>query len=374
MDKQTHEQQMLDFAAAEGIFRERLSTLGNLVKVLGATCIQANVLRFIFEEGGCHREVELDLPRIGGLPWIQASENTVRMATVFWERAGIIEIERDRRMGRFQAPNTARLLWSFVLQRLFGEGRSVASSLAPSAGQIESSGDRSDQRFFSASNSCSLKSASSFEPTASNSCSLKSASSFEPTASNSCSLKTAFSRSLIRMQARVRMIRLLSSVVSVDDDVDSNERSATCAEVLALAEEARRPIYPVHWPRDPQVKQLFVEAAILAMMLFSREWILAATRAAKAKSGVSWRYWVGCLRNGLVEIEGLEPFADRQAGASYYAQLTNAIAPIAREIIAQDGEAELVPVATRAQPEERAKPGLARELRAQIARQREAPP
>ena len=98
-DKLT-KQQLLDFAAAEGIFRERLSTLGNLAKVLGLACHAANVLRFIFEEGGCHREVDLDLPRIAGLPWVQSSENTVRRRPAsFWEQEGIIEIERDRRRG-----------------------------------------------------------------------------------------------------------------------------------------------------------------------------------------------------------------------------------------------------------------------------------
>ena len=38
MTEKLTKQQLLDFAAAEGMFRERLSTLGNLAKVLGLPC------------------------------------------------------------------------------------------------------------------------------------------------------------------------------------------------------------------------------------------------------------------------------------------------------------------------------------------------
>ena len=141
-------------------------------------------------------------------------------------------------------------------------------------------------------------------------------------------------------------------------------------EIWALAEEARRPLYPVHWPKDPQVPEAFVEAAILAATLFSRRWLLAATRATQAKGGAAgWRYWIGCLRNGLVEIERLEPFANREACASFYAQLTQAVQPIALEILAEFGDVELVPAssaktpAAASQPEPRAAAGIKDEFR-----------
>ena len=121
-EHRSKEQQELDFAAAEGEYRERLATLGNLTKVMDATCVQANVLRFIFEEGGLDRPVELVLPRIAGSPWMQSCENTVRKAIVFWESGAIMEIKRGRRNGDERAPNAARLLWSSVLQQTLRRG------------------------------------------------------------------------------------------------------------------------------------------------------------------------------------------------------------------------------------------------------------
>ena len=116
-----------------------------------------------------------------------------------------------------------------------------------------------------------------------------------------------------------------------------------------MVEEARLPLYPANWPRDPQVKETFAQGAVLACMLFSRAWIAAATRAAKAKSGTTpWRYWIGCLRNGLFETEKLQPFPTREEAASYLATLMNAAAPVALDVIAEYGSAELVPAAVPA--------------------------
>jgi hypothetical protein len=136
----------------------------------------------------------------------------------------------------------------------------------------------------------------------------------------------------------------LSSSISVVDDV-REERRAEFAEVWALIEEARRPLYPVHWPSDPEVKKAFSEAGVLAAMLFSRNWLMAATRATKAKGGTAtWRYWVGCLRNGLIEIERVDLPPSKEILASYYSQLTNAVAAIAAEVVAEcSGDRELVP-------------------------------
>ena len=274
--KTKREQQLLDFAAAEGAYRERLSTLGNLTKVMDATCVQANVLRFIFEEGGLDRPVELVLPRIAGSPWIQSCENTVRKAIVFWESGAIIEIERGRRDGDKQAPNAARLLWSSVLRRLLGEGYSVSPGSADSAGRSADPSGHSDRRFSASSP------ASNFEPPASNF--QPPASNFQPPASNSCRLAVPFSRSPIRVLACARGLLSLSSVCTVVDNV-STDRRAEFAEIWDLAEEARRPIYPVHWPKDPQVKETFVQGAVLAAMLFTRRWLMNATPHGASQTG-----------------------------------------------------------------------------------------
>ncbi len=354
--KTKREQQLLDFAAAEGAYRERLSTLGNLTKVMDATCVQANVLRFIFEEGGLDRPVELVLPRIAGSPWIQSCENTVRKAIVFWESGAIIEIERGRRDGDKQAPNAARLLWSSVLRRLLGEGYSVSPGSADSAGRSADPSGHSDRRFSASSP------AANFQPPASN---------FQPPASNSCRLAVPFSRSPIRVLACARGLLSLSSVCTVVDDV-STDRRAEFAEIWDLAEEARRPIYPVHWPKDPQVKETFVQGAVLAAMLFTRRWLMNATRAVQAKRDTTpWRYWIGCLRNGLTETEGLQSLGTREEARSYFATLMNAAAPIALEVIAEYGAAELVPVAAQASPpppSEQERQELRESLRAHAAR------
>ena len=361
--KTKREQQLLDFAAAEGAYRERLSTLGNLTKVMDATCVQANVLRFIFEEGGLDRPVELVLPRIAGSPWIQSCENTVRKAIVFWESGAIIEIERGRRDGDKQAPNAARLLWSSVLRRLLGEGYSVSPGSADSAGRSADPSGHSDRRFSASSPASNFQPpASNFQPPASN---------FQPPASNSCRLAVPFSRSPIRVLA----CRPRSSVpvfCLYCRRRRQYRQGAEFAEIWDLAEEARRPIYPVHWPKDPQVKETFVQGAVLAAMLFTRRWLMNATRAVQAKRDTTpWRYWIGCLRNGLTETEGLQSLGTREEARSYFATLMNAAAPIALEVIAEYGAAELVPVAAQASPpppSEQERQELRESLRAHAAR------
>ena len=378
--KTKREQQLLDFAAAEGAYRERLSTLGNLTKVMDATCVQANVLRFIFEEGGLDRPVELVLPRIAGSPWIQSCENTVRKAIVFWESGAIIEIERGRRDGDKQAPNAARLLWSSVLRRLLGEGYSVSPGSADSAGRSADPSGHSDRRFSASSPASNFQPpASNFQPPASNfqppaSNFQPPASNFQPPASNSCRLAVPFSRSPIRVLACARGLLSLSSVCTVVDNV-STDRRAEFAEIWDLAEEARRPIYPVHWPKDPQVKETFVQGAVLAAMLFTRRWLMNATRAVQAKRDTTpWRYWIGCLRNGLTETEGLQSLGTREEARSYFATLMNAAAPIALEVIAEYGAADRKSVPTTPDTKaERAQPGLAKEFRAKLAQRRAAP-
>jgi len=368
MDNRKDSQRELDFAQAEAMFRESLSSLGNLAKVMGASCYEANVLRFIFEEGGYHRDVELWIERIAGIPWIQAGENTVRRALKFWEDAGIIEIERDRRGANRQAPNTARLLRSSILRRLLGEGRSTASSPSPSAGQSEAPGGHSDPRF-----SDTQGGASDTQGGASDT--QGGASDTQGGASDTQGgyLKPPFSRSPIRVLACARGLLSLSSVCTVVDDV-SLDRRVEYSAIWDLAEEARLPLYPGNWPRDPQVKQAFVQGAVLACMLFSRKWILAGTRAAQAKSGVVlWRYWIGCLRNGLTEVEGVEPFPTQQETASYFATLMNAVAPVAEAVIAEYGQAELVPAAMPSEPPSTSDPSpQARAWREKLERRREA--
>ncbi len=138
------EQQLLNFAAAEGMFNERLSTLGNLVKSLDADIYQAAVLRYVFDGGGLHRDVELVAARMADNPWIRSGEKSIRRALAFWEQAGIIRIERDRvdAAGR-QLPNSGRLCWSSVLQQLLGGGR---SAVPPSIIQQQLAVSLTDQR------------------------------------------------------------------------------------------------------------------------------------------------------------------------------------------------------------------------------------
>ena len=161
------------------------------------------------------------------------------------------------------------------------------------------------------------------------------------------------------------LLSVLSSTTSV-------QTGAEFAEIWDLAEEARRPIYPVHWPKDPQVKETFVQGAVLAAMLFTRRWLMNATRAVQAKRDTTpWRYWIGCLRNGLTETEGLQSLGTREEARSYFATLMNAAAPIALEVIAEDGAAELVPVAAQASPPpplEQERQELRESLRAHAAR------
>ncbi len=329
--KKTAEQPLLDFAATEvGVLRERLATLGNLCKVVGANCHQANVLRWLFDEGGCFHAVPIDVPRICGSPWILSCEATVRRDLLFWEQERIIEIERDRREGRFQAANAARLLWSSVLQRLVGRARSVASP-PPSAAQSQAPGEGPERR------------TAEGDPQQCTGVNLvvnrtTSASTPDYLTWTGVLAEGPFSRNPMTAHARARGLLSLSSVCTVDDDVDRQDRQDRQVEFSAIwqvAEEARRPLYPANWPRDPQVKQVFVAGAVLACTVFSPQWIQAATRAAQAKSGATpWRYWIGCLRNGLVEIEGLPPFATRDEAASYLATLMNAAAPVALAVIA----------------------------------------
>jgi hypothetical protein len=108
--------------------------------------------------------------------------------------------------------------------------------------------------------------------------------------------------------------------------------------------------------------------------LFSKTWLNVATRGTQKKAGtIPWRYWIGCLRNGLVEIEGFPPFATRQESASYFATLMHAVAPAAAEVIAEYGDdRELEPVVAQTQPEPTAEErrDLARQLREDLAAQR----
>jgi hypothetical protein len=349
MEEKSREQQILDFAAAEGMFRERLSTLGNLAKALDATTIQANVLRWIYDEGGTHRPVEIVLSRIGGSPWVLAAENTVRKSIVFWEHSGIIEVERDRRDAGKQAPNTAFIRWSYVLQRLLGETRYAASSPVEcevAAGRIGLAADRQegyvpsdDQRFFNgqhgAQGPIGARTASTLERTAST---------LERSDYAPCSLKTPIEpglRNPLRALACARSLSYLSSFLSVIDD-DSQERKVEFAQVHAWADEARRPLYPANWPKDGNCQKAFYEASILASMLFSKRWLLSATEATarvprKADAPI-WRYWIGCLRNGLVEIEGLPRMGSqgetRAYYVSYYASLTAAVEPAVLALLA----------------------------------------
>ena len=341
--KSKREQQLLDFAAAEGQYRERLYTLGNLTKVVSATCVQANVLRFIFEEGGLDRPVELVLPRIAGSPWIQSCENTVRKAIAFWESGAIIEIERGRREGDKQAPNAARLLWSSVRRRLLGEGRFAGPLSADSAGRSERPSERSDPRFFSAAQIPVFEDPATILE--------RPDTILERPDTSFCSLEVPFSRNPIRVLACARGLLSLSSVCTVVDDV-SKDRRVEFLEIWELAEEARRPLYPGAWPKDPQAKEAFVAGSVLASMLFSSRWLLHATRATQRnRGGTPWRYWLGCLRNGLTESEGLEPLGTQDQARSYFATLMAAAAPIAAEVIAEFGSGELVPVAAESHPQ-----------------------
>ncbi len=160
------------------------------------------------------------------------------------------------------------------------------------------------------------------------------------------------------MLACARGLLSLSLSVIVVDNVEFQRRAAF-REVAALAEEARLPLWPAKWPRDAEVRALFTRAAVLAATLFSREWLLAATRATKKARKVDSpsAYWLGALRNGLVEIEGFPKFPDRAEQASYFSQLMQTAAAAAAEIIAHCGdqrstEPALVPAKRQASQED----------------------
>ena len=116
-------------------------------------------------------------------------------------------------------------------------------------------------------------------------------------------LKTAFLRSPIRVLACARGLLSLSSVLSVVDDVSSRQEGEF-GEIWDLAEEARRPLYPGHWPRDPQVKQAFVQAAVLAATALLAD--LAACRHA-GDQGQERRHALAVLDR----LPAQRPFGDR---------------------------------------------------------------
>jgi hypothetical protein len=131
----------------------------------------------------------------------------------------------------------------------------------------------------------------------------------------------------------------------VDDDVNCR-REVPFSEVWALAEDARRIIWPSKWPRDPELKQLFARGAVLALMFFSRDWLLSASRGTKRKRPeYPSVYWVGALRNGLEETQGYPKFDTIEEARCYISQLLNAVAPVAAEVVAQCDRPELLAVA-----------------------------
>jgi hypothetical protein len=148
--------------------------------------------------------------------------------------------------------------------------------------------------------------------------------------------------------ACARGLSVSVSVVTVDD-VDRNiQRTIPFDEIHALTEEARLPIWPAKWPRDTKVREMFTAAAVLGLAVFSRRWVLQATYAVKhsAKPVTSpSRFWLGVLRNGIVQSEGIPPFADRNELATYFGQLMQAAESAALEVIAHYSPGELMTVA-----------------------------
>ena len=160
----------------------------------------------------------------------------------------------------------------------------------------------------------------------------------------------------------------------VDDDVNCR-REIPFADVWALAEEARQIIWPAKWPRDPEVKQLFARAALLASTFFSREWILTASRVTKRrKPDHPSVYWVAALRNGLVETQGYPNFSTVEEARSHISQLLNAAAAVASEIVAECGNAEPVTVPVRTASEDPTTADTKQEFLARLEKLKQASP
>jgi len=371
-EKQEHP--LLEWAAAEGGIRnEEVATLGNLVKVVNGSVYDAHVLRYVFDRGGRQRLVELPYAQMGGSPWINCSEKTVARSVLFWEELDILEIERDR--GR-QLPNRGRLRWSSVLQRLLGGSGSVSSPPPPSGDYPDPSDDQGNRPggFSNGMGGLSVPMGGlsvhmGGQPVHMGGLSVHMGGQpVHPSAQNppdSCNP--------ICVRARAAGFSILFNSLIVDVDNLESEEGIPFLDVWALAEEARRIIWPMKWPRDPEVKQSFARAAILALMLFSREWMLAASRATKRKRPEHpSTYWIAALRNGLVETQGFPEFKTPEEARSYISQLLNTVAPIATEVVAQYAQPETVVAAVAVAERSPTTPDTKKEFLARMARVKEA--
>ena len=365
MDERTRAEPLLEWASTErGIYNEELATLGNLVKVANGSVYDAHVLRYVFDRGGRHRPVELPYAQMAGSPWINCSEKTVARSVLFWEEMDILDIERDR--GR-QLPNLGRLRWSSVLQRLLGGSSSVSATPLPSGARPDASDGQAER-------TGGLCVPMGGQPVHMGGLSVRMGGLCVPVGGQAVHPPHQCLRSPIRVLARARGLSVSVSVVTVDDDDRNIQRAVPFAEIQALAEEARLPIWPARWPRDAKVREMFTAAAVLGLTVLSRGWVLAATYAAKhsAKPITSpSRFWLGVLRNGLMQTEGFPPFADRDQLATYFGQLMHAAQASALEVIACYGEEELVPVGAPS-PGDRTTADTKQEFLARLGKLKEA--
>ncbi len=348
---------LLQWAATEGgIYNEELATLGNLVKVVNADIYKAHTLRYVSERGGRHRAIDLPYAQMGESPWLHCCEKTIRRCVDFWERLSILEIERDRRDERgCRLPDSGRLCWSCVLQQLLGGRRSIAIPPSPLARRCDESDCHSGRaRGLTVPGEGLTVPGEGLTVL------------FTPP-------QASFGRSLIRAHALARSLFSEFSVILLVDE-NSEKRQVAFAAVWELAEEARRAIWLAKWPRDPEVKQIFVCSAILGLTVISRNWpIRAALATQRKKPKLPSTYFVAALRNGLVEAEGFPKFPSVEEGRSEISRLLNAVAPIALEVIAECGT-EVVAVPAPARDSKPCAADLGEEFKARFVRRREASP
>jgi hypothetical protein len=165
----------------------------------------------------------------------------------------------------------------------------------------------------------------------------------------------------------------LTKLTVIVDDVDNLRREVPFGDVWELAQEARQIVWPAKWPRDPDVKRIFVRGAILGLTIFDREWVLKASRGTRSKRpDTPSSYWVGSLRNGLVESQGFPWFQNLPEARSYISQIMQAVAAIADAVIAEyGGAADPVPVSAIAKVSAKpAAPDFVKDFRKQLLEQK----
>jgi hypothetical protein len=285
-ENQTH----LPMAEAEGQHAGNFLTLGNLCRVVGATIHEANVLRWIWDRNGGHVPVEIEYEAVAASPWLgRCSAKTVSRAVQFWLDLRAIVVEAREERGR-PLPSRAIISWPGVFAlliprddtpRVGHETRTVSPDMGTHS---------PDMGTLSPPQSPDIRTPS---PTHS-------------PAERETHYIHAHGRALAR--ARGLLSDCLTVTVVVDDsqteDSDERPRAVPWSEVRELAERSLAAVFPTG--RTRRRFAVFAAAAVLAKLVLSERWLSDACRAVgEARPENRDKYFLGCLRNNLDEVEHL---------------------------------------------------------------------